>query len=33
MTDENWATGQMKEFPFWRNDMSPEEFDAERVYF
>lgn len=29
----NWATPSMKEFPFWRDDMSPEEFAIERKYY
>ena len=27
-----WATPQMKEAPFWREGMSPEEYDLEREY-
>ena len=30
---EDWATPLMKEFPFWRDGMSPEEFDIEREHF
>ena len=29
----NWATGTLKEVPFWRDDMQPEEYDIEREYF
>ena len=28
-----WATYGMMEAPFWRNDMSPEEYDREQEYF
>jgi hypothetical protein len=28
----NWASGTLKEVPFWREDMSPEEYDIEREY-
>lgn len=30
---DNWATETLKEVPFWRNDMTPEEYDIEREYF
>ena len=34
MTEEaNWATGTLKEVPFWREDMTPEEYEQEREYF
>lgn len=29
----NWASETIKEVPFWRNDMSPEEYEVEREYF
>lgn len=29
----NWASGTLKEVPFWRKDMQPEEYDYERSYF
>ncbi|MBR5157566.1 MAG: hypothetical protein IKW59_07350 [Clostridia bacterium] len=29
----DWATGTLKEVPFWRDDMQPEEYDIEREYF
>lgn len=35
MMDEDskdWATASLKEVPFWREDMSPEEYDIEREY-
>ena len=32
MDDNNWATGTLKEVPFWREDMQPEEYDKERAY-
>lgn len=32
MTEE-WATGTLKEAPFWRNGMSTEEYEEEREYF
>lgn len=28
----NWATETIMEAPFWRNGMSPEEYDIEREY-
>ena len=31
--DENWATGTLKEVPFWREGMSVEEYEIERIYF
>jgi len=30
---DNWATPGMKEYPFWREDMQPDEFDIEREYY
>ena len=34
MEEKNdWANSMIKEYPFWRDGMSPEEFDAERDYF
>lgn len=29
----NWATPSMKEFIFWKDDMSPEEFEIEQAYY
>jgi hypothetical protein len=29
----NWASLEMKKNPWWRDDMSPEEYDAEREYY
>ena len=29
----NWATGTLKEAPYWREGMSPEEYEIERDYF
>ena len=29
----NWATGSLKEAPYWREGMSPEEYEIERDYF
>ena len=31
--DNEWATLTIKEVPFWRDDMTPEEYDIERTYF
>ena len=31
--NENWATPTVKEVPFWRDDMTPEEYDIEREYY
>ena len=31
--DKNWATPTLKEAPFWREGMTPEEYDVEREYF
>lgn len=28
-----WATLTLKEVPFWRDGMTPEEYDKERIYF
>lgn len=33
MVDNNWATGTLKEAPFWRENMQPEEYEIEREYF
>lgn len=30
--DNDWATGTLKETPFWREGMTPEEYEAERDY-
>ena len=30
--NEYWATDTLKEAPFWREGMSPEEYDEEREY-
>ena len=33
MTEEHsWATASLKEAPFWREDMTPEEYDTERLF-
>lgn len=34
MMEENkdWASETLKEAPFWREDMQPEEYDIEREY-
>ncbi len=29
----DWATLQVKEVPFWRDDMTPEEYEKERNYY
>lgn len=29
----DWATETLMEAPFWRNGMTPEEYDIEREYF
>lgn len=31
--EEDWARGTLKEVPFWRDDMSVEEYEIERTYF
>ena len=33
MTGENkgWASATLKEVPFWRDDMGPEEYEIERI--
>lgn len=28
----DWATGTLKEAPFWRDDMQVEEYEIERTY-
>lgn len=33
MEETNWATGTLKEVPFWREDMTPEEYEVEREYY
>ena len=34
MEEKNdWASPSLKEAPFWREGMSPEEYDIERDYF
>ncbi len=33
MKEKDWASGTLKEVPFWRNEMQPEEYDYERSYF
>ena len=33
MADNNWETATVKEVPFWREDMQPDEYDKEREYF
>lgn len=30
--EKDWATATLKEAPFWRNDMQPEEYDIERAH-
>ena len=30
---EDWATFSMKEYIFWRNGMTPEEFEDEQLYY
>ena len=32
-TEKNWATETLKEVPFWREGMSPEEYEVERTYY
>lgn len=31
--NKEWATPTLKEVPFWRDGMSPEEYDIEREYY
>lgn len=33
MQEKDWARGTLKEVPFWREDMQPEEYNYERSYF
>lgn len=33
MEDKDWETPTLKEAPFWREGMTPEEYDEEREYF
>lgn len=33
MVENDWATYTLKEAPFWREGMSPEEYDIEREYY
>ena len=30
--EDNWATPTLKEVPFWRDGMTPDEYDKEREY-
>lgn len=30
--NKDWASATLKEVPFWRDDMGPEEYDIEREY-
>ncbi|MCM1115751.1 MAG: hypothetical protein NC397_09665 [Clostridium sp.] len=30
---DDWATPTLKECPWWRDDMTPEEYDIEREYY
>lgn len=32
MAEKDWATPTLKEAPYWRDGMSPEEYDVERTY-
>lgn len=29
----DWASGTIKEVPYWREDMTPDEYEIERTYF
>lgn len=33
MQQTDWSSKGMKEYPFWRDDMSVEEFEIEREYY
>lgn len=33
LTADNWASETLKEAPFWRPGMTPEEYDIEREYY
>ena len=33
MDENSWATETLKEVPFWRDGMTPEEYDIEREYY
>lgn len=33
MDENDWATETLKEVPFWREDMTPDEYDTERKYY
>ena len=33
MQERDWATETLKEAPYWRDGMTPEEYDKEREYF
>lgn len=30
---DDWASPSLKEAPYWREGMSPEEYDEERIYY
>lgn len=32
MMAEDWARATLKEAPFWRDGMTPEEYDKENIY-
>lgn len=33
MEENSWATATLKEVPFWRDDMTAEEYEDERTYY
>ena len=33
MDNKDWATYTLKEVPYWRDGMTPEEYDKEREYY
>ena len=33
LSEEIWATASMREFIFWRDGMTPEEFEEEQQYY
>ncbi|MBO5426772.1 MAG: hypothetical protein J6A25_14790 [Lachnospiraceae bacterium] len=33
MEESNWSTPTLREVPFWRDGMSPEEYEIERSYY
>ncbi|MCM1115614.1 MAG: hypothetical protein NC397_08980 [Clostridium sp.] len=33
MDKQNWAVPELRKYPWWRDNMTPEEYDEERDYY